>query len=120
MLNKDELDSLYHILQKKVVQDKRTATLIAAEAKVSQPTVSRIKSGKSTRVRETDAFSKLCKFYHIPISIELQSNVVNNKLIQDAINTVWDGSDEHAEALAKVILSLRGIMKPQSLTEPGR
>lgn len=100
------------ILYRKVKADRRTATLIASLAGVSQPTVSRIKSGKPGRSRGTESFNKLCRFYGIEIPVEPQRYLVNNRVILNAVMAVWDGTDEHANALAQVILSLRGIMKP--------
>lgn len=114
-MNTNELEKLTATLYKKVKEDKRTATLIAKKSGVSQPTVSRIKNGEPSRLRASVPFNKLCDFYQIAIVIEPQGNVVNNRAIVDAVLAVWDGTSEHADALARVILSLKGIMTAASV-----
>lgn len=109
-MNEYELEKLTAALYKRVKEDKRKATTIAIMAGVSQPTVSRIRNGKPGRLRTSISFNKLCNFYQIATAIESQGNVVNNQAITNAVLAVWDGSSEHAVALANVILSLKGIM----------
>lgn len=114
-MNKIELEKLATKLYKKVKEDPRSATLIARKSGTSQPTVSRIKNGEPGRIRASSSFSKLCEFYQIAIDIEPQANVVNNRAIVDAVLAVWDGTSEHADALASVILSLKGLMPTASV-----
>lgn len=73
---------------------------------VHQSQVSRILSGQIKRPSKN--VLKVCKYAaHLHIS-DLPSPLIDTRILS-AINQVWDGSSEHAEAIAKVIRSLRGM-----------
>lgn len=73
---------------------------------VHQSQVSRILSGHTKRASKN--VLKLCK-YSDSLHNSHSTDAPIVPCIQKAINQVWDGSPEHAEAIAKVILSLNGM-----------
>ncbi len=74
---------------------------------IDQSTVSRILKGAIRR--HTRALFELCKFARIPAYDEVEADPAENELLVQALRQTWDGSPEHAKALARVIKSLRGL-----------
>ena len=87
-----------------------TQSIISIATGVHQSQISRILSGHAKTTSKN--FIKLCKY-----SDNLHNNNLNNRIIDPligkAIAQVWDGSTEHAEAIAKVIFSLNGMTVKQ-------
>ncbi|WP_150680068.1 helix-turn-helix domain-containing protein [Pandoraea pneumonica] len=84
-----------------------TQTEIAARFGISQSQVSRIFSGKVTR--RTESFDALLLFAdRISPDARRRSPRTNDTLMQ-ALADVWDGSEAHASAIARVIRSLRAF-----------
>jgi hypothetical protein len=77
---------------------------------VHQSQISRILSGRLKRASKN--VLKICKYAEEMHNIEVTRLPLDPRLIK-AINQVWDGSHEHAEAIAKVILSLKGMTAKQ-------
>lgn len=83
---------------------------IALALGASQPQVSRILAGKSTR--RTRLFEAVCMYAY-----EAQAKVQKGtkpparscSTLLDALDAVWDGTDRHAKALAQVIRSLGSL-----------
>lgn len=79
-------------------------TAISKATGVDQSQISRILSGNAKRVSKN--VIELCKY-----SDQFQSSVshdpAHSASLMGALRTVWNGTPEHAEALARVILSLR-------------
>lgn len=94
-----------------------TQSIISIATGVHQSQVSRILSGGAKTISKN--VIKLCKY-----SDSLHNKNFNNRIIDPligkAIAQVWDGSTEHAEAIAKVIFSLKGMTIKQHHAEGAR
>lgn len=89
--------------------DPRSSSEIARLAKVSQPTVSRLRHTGGTRQRMSQSFNKLCNFYKIlQIGHGDDSQHYNAKL-QKAIIEAWDGTEAGGKALLVVIQGLKEL-----------
>lgn len=78
---------------------------IASAIGASQSQVSRVLSGRSKR--RSRLFDEVCKYV---FSIEKQEPKNSPPIeLTDAIHSVWDGTPEHAKALALVIRSLGAL-----------
>lgn len=74
---------------------------VAQRANVSQPTVSRMLSGREHR---GPAYRQLSIFIHKRAdSLQMPREAL------DALQQIWDGSDEHAAALAALISASGGL-----------
>lgn len=81
---------------------------------VHQTQISRILSGQIKRVSKNVV--KLCKFEQ-ELHKSQSSHEKINPRIRQAVEAVWDGTELHAEAVAKVILSLKGFPRGLSSRE---
>jgi transcriptional regulator with XRE-family HTH domain len=79
----------------------------AKGSKMSQTTVSRILKGELRT--HTRALIRLCKYAKIPAYQEIETDPAKSQLLMQALRDTWDGSADHAKALARVIKSLRGL-----------
>lgn len=83
---------------------------IAKAVGVSQSQVSRVLSGRSLRRSKT--FEKICIYAFESLGKAQgrnKSSAATNHDLVMALDSVWDGSDQHAKALAVVIHSLGGL-----------
>lgn len=83
---------------------------IALAIGASQSQVSRILSGKSLRRSKT--FEKICIYAFESlgkVEAKTRPSAATNHHLITALDAVWDGSDQHAKALALVIHSLGGL-----------
>ena len=87
---------------------------IALALAASQSQVSRVLSGKSRR--RSKLLDKVCKYVFLVKPTEHPEPQTNADLMA-ALSAVWDGTIEHAEALALVIRSLSSLSRAQA---PGR
>jgi transcriptional regulator with XRE-family HTH domain len=86
---------------------------LAARAGVSQATVSRALRREPSR--RTAAYARLSLYMHQDAARAGRSPT----LVLDAVRDTWDGSDQHAAALAKLILASRDLWpKPQKEPTP--
>ena len=103
-----------------------TQSDVARALNVSQSQVSRLLAGKL--IRCSQLFDEICIFAY-----EAQANKRGNsptpasacKELTSALDAVWDGSAQHAKALALVIRSLGGLgvagsSESTALLKPGR
>lgn len=81
-----------------------TQTQLAVAIEASQSQVSRILSGRI--VRHTKLLDRLCAYARHRLNFGKHSDVRRNAELMAALADVWDGSDEHAHALAQIIRSL--------------
>lgn len=81
-----------------------TQNALASAIDASQSQVSRILSGRI--VRHTKLLEKLCIYASRRLKFHRRRDVRRNAELMSALTDVWDGSDEHAHALAHVIRSL--------------
>jgi transcriptional regulator with XRE-family HTH domain len=84
-----------------------TQQSIAAETGLSQSQVSRLLSGKAKR--RTTALDAVCKYVERATKGVASSDVRECATLLESLALVWDGSENHAEALAVVIRSLGGL-----------
>lgn len=92
-----------------------TQESISEATGVSQSQVSRVLSGKSKRASKV--FIKICNYvnnYNTTVTAEMVSK---NKVLLDAIASVWDGSDAQSNALATVIRTLSLVITDHSPTD---
>lgn len=71
---------------------------------VDQTQVSKILNGKFKKV--SGNLIKLCKYANIPPKAFIERKMGRVSEIDQAISSVWDGTDKHAKAIAEVIKSL--------------
>ncbi len=81
--------------------------LIAEITGVNQAQVSRILSGKF--IRRTKNVDKICEYAELEV-IPHKVNPAINEVLMDALSYAWDGTDNHAKAIAK-ILNVIGALK---------
>lgn len=73
---------------------------------VSQSQISRVLAGKFKR--RSKNVNKLCKFANIKFERH-KVDPVQNRILIDALMEVWDGTDHHAKAIAKVLKALSSL-----------
>lgn len=109
MATTNSLDHQGIDLRAKLTADRDNTSEIARKSGVSQPTVSRYRSDMAPQKRRSKAFIKLCNYYKMAPFAAQKQGEESNQAILDAIGAVWDQTETHAQALAKVILSLKGL-----------
>lgn len=83
-----------------------TQTSYARQCGVNQSTISRIMSGKSFRGNDSVALEKICNYAGIEIYLPKKKDIMNNTELINALNSVWDGSEQHSKKLTKFIIEL--------------
>lgn len=81
-----------------------TQEMIESNTGVDQSQVSRIISGKFLRV--TPSVLEICKYANINLIKECKVDPKTNVRMMQALEKTWDGTDRHANMIAKVILAL--------------
>lgn len=84
-----------------------TQSELAKGAKVNQSTVSRILNGNPQRSGK--ALKAICKYAGIEVEKAASSTTEPKKLIMDTFIRIWDGSNLHAETVARIIDALRNV-----------
>jgi|ERR1043166_5902213 hypothetical protein len=107
-----QLREALRLLLQRLADDRRSSTVIAHDAGVSQPTVSRMRRSRGRRLRWSGPFNKLCTFYRIPLAGPGTTGRSYNDLLREAIIDAWDGTNERGQALLILIRNLRGLIKP--------
>ena len=74
---------------------------VSDAAQVDQATVSRVLSHCPKRAGK--AFRRLCKYADTVDTKAIRPDPSGSHELMSALGNVWDGSDEHAEALAAII-----------------
>jgi transcriptional regulator with XRE-family HTH domain len=77
--------------------------VLAERAGIHQATVSR--ALKRQPRRRTAAYARLCKY----MQEDATATISSSDPVMDALRDTWDGSDEHAAALAKLIVASREL-----------
>ena len=91
-----------------------TQSHISLALNVSQSQVSRVLSGLSKR--HTKLMDEICIYVNNYMHKTSPSLVLENPEITKAIEEVWDGTFDHAHAIAEVIRSLSAFTKVSNLT----
>lgn len=86
-----------------------TQSIIATQLNASQSQVSRILSGASRR--RSKLFDSVCKYVLSVGQGPSHEAIAESRELTEALASVWDGTPEHAQALALVIRSL-GALHP--------
>ena len=73
---------------------------ISKYCKINQSTVHRNLYGKPKRVTKT--LKILCKYAKVELSVR-RSDPRDNELLMKVLGDVWDGTDDHAKVLARLI-----------------
>ena len=107
----DQLQQRAHIAQSKASHLKLSQESIAISCGLSQPQVSRVLSGRSKRAGKS--FESVCKYIDYRYALSSGEVPVTEELKQ-AIAQTWDGTEEHARALATVIRSLGVFARSKS------
>jgi transcriptional regulator with XRE-family HTH domain len=88
---------------------KLTQTEIQARTGVHQSQVSRILSGKAKRTSpNVDA---LCKYAHTFAFAEPQPASVDANALQELVLKIWNGKNDHAQAIREVLLALDHLQR---------
>lgn len=100
---------LLQMLRRAILNGSVTQSAIAFYTGVDQSQISRILAGQVKR--ESENVLALCKYAE---AIHNTSTVdpCQSELLMGALREVWDGSPEHAKAIAGVILSLSPFPRP--------
>ena len=91
-------------------QRRLTQEEIAKATGHSQSQISRVLSGQT--VRRSRVTKDICNYVLWKTTSDHRKSVTQNREMIDALVEVWDGSDEHASALACVIRSLGTLRTP--------
>jgi transcriptional regulator with XRE-family HTH domain len=85
---------------------------LASRAGVNQATVSRALRKQPTR--HSRALQRLCIYADIEYGEGPKSTTSSSKLIIEAFQEVWDGTDAHAAAIARIIQASKGL-RPEKI-----
>jgi len=84
---------------------------LAKDAGVNQSTISRALHSKG-RSRHSGGLVKLCIFANIPLTLSHEAPLPDPSTspeLMEALAQVWDGSPNHAKAIARIIRDLQHI-----------
>ena len=93
-----------------------TQTTIAAALGISQSQVSRVLSGNARR--PSKVFNAVCKYVHSSVASHPGESLKHHPELIEAVSDVWDGTPDHAQALALVIRSLGALRSRVRKTNP--
>ena len=100
---------LLQMLSRAILNGSVTQSAIALSTGVDQSQISRILAGQVKR--ESENVLALCK-YAEEIHNARTVDPCHSELLMGALREVWDGSPEHAKAIAGVIRSLSVFPRP--------
>src|SRR5437867_2825284 len=85
-----------------------TQVELAKASNVSQSTVSR--ALRELPKRSSKERARLFKYAYIQLQPVREVTVVGKDRVLDALNKIWDCSEAHAAAVAKIIEALEGVL----------
>lgn len=94
-------------LEKYLEDNEMTEQMLANATNTHQSYISRLKNGNFKRI--TEKVENVCEYASIDLISHKKVNPAENSDLMKALGEVWDGSDKKAKALAKVIVSLKGL-----------
>jgi transcriptional regulator with XRE-family HTH domain len=103
-------DSLAERLRSFMQERQLSQKSVAEAANISQSTVSRALQGHFER--QGRAKSKLFTYMHNELLSEGLSGKGKDKVVR-AFESIWDGSEEHAVGIAKIIKASGGLLPPK-------
>ena len=107
----DNMQQISRRLQAFMIEKGLTQNELAEAANVSQSTVSRIM--RRTSQRHGRALVHLCNYAGISLEDADTSTERRQRMIINTFMKVWDGTDSHAETIARVIEALQDVrLKP--------
>lgn len=88
----------------------KKAYVLAEEAGIAQPTLSKFMTGRTKSV--TEPIRVVLKYAEITVETGIQKSrgQEDNRRLRDALARAWDGSAAHAEALAAVIEAVGPVL----------
>lgn len=98
------------ILLQRLREDKRSDSEIARAAHISQPTVSRLRSSTTERVRWSKPFNKLCSMYGVDGKKQAADRPDYNALLAAAVAAAWDGTADTGKNLLALIEALKHLI----------
>ncbi len=108
-------DTSEHLVHDYLAREHMTQTELARRAGVSQPTVSRASSGVPKR--HGAAETRLFTYIHERLTPPIEGT--GSDLIANAFLQVWDRSDAHARAIARIIVACRGLIPREGIERDG-
>jgi transcriptional regulator with XRE-family HTH domain len=102
-----EIRTAIDCLNRCILDKKLTQLGIAATTGINQSQVSRILNGDFRRPSKN--VLKLCSYANSFASVDDRLSPATNHDLMSALELVWDGTDQHARALANVIRSLSSL-----------
>jgi transcriptional regulator with XRE-family HTH domain len=91
-------------------RDRLSQAQIARLAEVSQPTVQRALAGRDDGPRRGRARERLWAFVNKNVSPPTPDVARASTAVVEAFQRVWDGTEEHAQAIARVVDALAGMV----------
>lgn len=116
MPSRDNLLAEAQLTAKRARELGLTQAHIAQALQISQSQVSRILSGRARR--RSRLFADICKYVHDSGMANSDAALGQAQEIHDALKVVWDGTPEHARALAVVIRSLGALHPSARASDP--
>ncbi len=101
------MQHLSHKLRAFMEANGLTQNELAKAVKVNQSTISRILRENPRRCGK--ALKAICKYAGIDIEDAETSTTEPKKLIMDTFMKIWDGTDIHAETVARIIIALQNV-----------
>jgi transcriptional regulator with XRE-family HTH domain len=80
---------------------------LAKAVRVNQSTISRVLRENPRRCGK--ALKAICKYAGIDLGDAGTSTTEPKKLIMDTFMKIWDGTDLHAETVARIIIALQNV-----------
>jgi len=106
------------LLQSFMLERGFNSNSLAQEVKIPQPTVYRALNPDSGRVNKTHI--KLCVYAEINPYSEREVIPEENRVLMSVLREVWDGTERHARALARLLRSARDVQDRVRLNVPAR
>lgn len=95
------------LLRDFMAEKQLTCSAIARHVDIPQPTVFRALCPDKGRVNRTHL--KLCVYAQLNPYIERNVNPGESDVLMSALREVWDGTEHHARALARLLRSVRDV-----------
>lgn len=95
---------LINALKEKFDNGEYKQSNVANKCNISQSTISRYLENPPIKV--TGVLIKLCNYAKIDLFLNDSSKPMNNEILMNALEDVWNGTEIHAKKIARVIRAL--------------